>query len=191
MLRTRLDSDAGEAELREEVDTQLRRMNDLVTYQLSRAARSGHQLFAAPIEIEPLAEQIVTGLEKVYAAKRVLCEFEIAPQVRFHGETGDLQELLGNLLENAFKWAAARVLLTVPKGWKRRAVDRGYRSSSRTMVRALPMTASRMCCSAACAATSGCRGTGSAWPSCRTSCAAIAVNCRSVVRRNWAVRVSR
>ncbi|MDQ3057506.1 MAG: two-component sensor histidine kinase, partial [Pseudomonadota bacterium] len=116
VLRTRLDSDAGELELREEVDSQLRRMNDLVTYQLSRAARSGHQLFAAPIEIEPLAEQIVTGLEKVYAAQRVLCEFEIAPQVRFHGETGDLQELLGNLLENAFKWAEARVLLTVTEG---------------------------------------------------------------------------
>ena len=116
VLRTRLDSDADETELRDEVDTQLRRMNDLVTYQLSRAARSGHQLFAVPIEIEPIAEQIVTGLEKVYAAKRVLCEFEIAPQVRFHGETGDLQELLGNLLENAFKWAAARVLLTVAEG---------------------------------------------------------------------------
>lgn len=116
VLRTRLDSDADERELREEVDSQLQRMNDLVTYQLSRAARSGHQLFAAPIEIEPIAEQIVTGLEKVYAGKRVLCEFEIAPQVRFHGETGDLQELLGNLLENAFKWANARVLLTVAEG---------------------------------------------------------------------------
>ncbi len=116
VLRTRLDSEAGEAELREEVGTQLRRMNDLVTYQLSRAARSGHQLFAAPIEIEPVAEQIVTGLEKVYAAKRILCEFEIAAQARFHGETGDLQELLGNLLENAFKWAASRVLLTIAQG---------------------------------------------------------------------------
>ena len=113
VLRARLDSGAGEAELREELDTQLRRMNDLVSYQLARAARSGHQLFAAPVEIEPQAEQIVTGLEKVYAARGVLCEFEIDPQARFHGELGDLQELLGNLLENAFKWARSRVLLTV------------------------------------------------------------------------------
>jgi hypothetical protein len=29
------------------------------------------------------------------------------PQARFYGETGDLQELLGNLLENAFKWAGS------------------------------------------------------------------------------------
>ena len=116
VLRSRLDAESGEAELREEVDTQLRRMNDLVSYQLARAARSGHQLFAAPIEIQPQAEQIVAGLEKVYARKRVLCEFEIAEHARFHGETGDLQELLGNLLENAFKWAGSRVLLTVAEG---------------------------------------------------------------------------
>ena len=116
VLRSRLDADTGEAELRSEVDAQLRRMNDLVGYQLARAARSGHQLFSAPIEVEPQAEQIVVGLEKVYAAKGVLCEFEIAPEARFHGETGDLQELLGNLLENAFKWAKSRVLLTVAEG---------------------------------------------------------------------------
>ena len=116
VLRSRLDAETGEAELREDVAVQLRRMNDLVSYQLARAARSGHQLFAAPITIEPQAEQIVTGLEKVYASKGVLCEFEIAAEARFHGETGDLQELLGNLLENAFKWARSRVLLTVAEG---------------------------------------------------------------------------
>jgi two-component system sensor histidine kinase PhoQ len=116
VLRARLDSHAPEAELREEVDAQLRRMNDLVSYQLSRAARSGHQLFAAPIEVEPHAESIVQGLEKVYAARGVLCEFDIDPGARFYGELGDLHELLGNLLENAFKWARGRVLLTVRAG---------------------------------------------------------------------------
>ncbi|MCA0394320.1 MAG: sensor histidine kinase [Proteobacteria bacterium] len=116
VLRARLDSDAGEAELREEVDAQLRRMNDLVSYQLGRAASSGHKLFAAPIEVEPRAEQLVQGLEKIYAGKGVICEFDVDPDARFHGELGDLQELLGNLLENAFKWARTRVLLTVKTG---------------------------------------------------------------------------
>src|SRR5690606_24762404 len=100
VLRARLDSGASEQELREELATQLQRMNDLVSYQLGRAAASGHKLFAAPVEIEPYAEQIVRGLEKIYAVKGVLCEFEISPEARFHGEPGDLQELLGNLLEN-------------------------------------------------------------------------------------------
>ncbi len=116
VLRARLDSDAGEPELREELDTQLRRMNDLVGYQLARAASAGHKLFAAPVAIEPHAEQIVKGLEKIYAAKGVICEFDIDTAARFHGEPGDLQELLGNLLENAFKWARTRVLLTIHAG---------------------------------------------------------------------------
>src|SRR5690606_6930123 len=97
VLRARLDSDDGEPELREELDFQLRRMNEIVSYQLSRAVSGGHALFARPVAIEPHAEQIVRGLEKVYAAKGALCEFEIDPAARFHGEEGDLQELLGNL----------------------------------------------------------------------------------------------
>lgn len=116
VLRARLDNPTPEAELREEVATQLRRMNEMVSYQLARAASSGHALFAAPIDIEPHAEQIVRGLEKVYSSRKVLCEFEFDPNARFHGEPGDLQELLGNLLENAFKWAKSRVLLTVRVG---------------------------------------------------------------------------
>ncbi len=112
VLRTQLDSGAHDDDLREEFDVQLRRMNNLVSYQLARAASSGHKLFSAPLPIESNAEEIVRGLEKVYAGKGVLCEFEIDPAARFHGEPGDLQELLGNLLENAFKWAKRRVLLT-------------------------------------------------------------------------------
>lgn len=124
VLRTQLDAGVGEATLREELDAQLWRMNDLVSYQLARAASGGHKLFSAPVPVEPTAEEIVRGLEKVYAAKGVLCEFELEPGVQFYGEPGDLQELLGNLLENAFKWARRRVLLTarqVPATANRRA----------------------------------------------------------------------
>ena len=113
VLRTRLESESNPDELRRELSLQVQRMSEIVSYQLSRAARSGHALFAAPIEIEPRAEEIVASLEKVYAGRGVLCEFDLDPQARFYGELGDLQELLGNLLENAFKWARRRVLLTV------------------------------------------------------------------------------
>ncbi|MEO7251938.1 MAG: ATP-binding protein [Arenimonas sp.] len=113
VLRSRLDAGADHEELRAEVAAQVQRMTEIVSYQLSRAARSGHALFAAPIPIEPRAEEIVGSLEKVYASKGVICEFEIDPRASFYGELGDLQELIGNLLENAFKWAKQRALLTV------------------------------------------------------------------------------
>jgi two-component system sensor histidine kinase PhoQ len=112
VVRSQLESGADGKEFRWTVLEQVGRMDSIVAYQLSRAATSGHSTFAAPILIEPHAEEIVSGLEKVYSAKNILCEFDVDPRAHFYGEVGDLLELLGNLLENAFKWAEHRVLLT-------------------------------------------------------------------------------
>jgi two-component system, OmpR family, sensor histidine kinase PhoQ len=112
VIRSELDSERDPASLRRVVGEQTQRMHDIVSYQLSRATASRHQVFSTPLAIETAAEGIVTSLEKVYAVKRVICEFEIDPDARFFGAEGDLMELLGNLLENAFKWAGKRVLLT-------------------------------------------------------------------------------
>ena len=112
VIRNELESGAGGESMRWTVLEQSGRMDQIVAYQLARAAASGHSTFATPIALQPHAEEIVAGLEKVYAAKNILCEFEIDARARFYGEPGDLLELLGNLLENAFKWAQHQVLLT-------------------------------------------------------------------------------
>ncbi|GIX32295.1 MAG: two-component sensor histidine kinase [Lysobacterales bacterium] len=111
VLRSAAENESGEA-LRAQVLAQVERMDGIVAYQLARAARSGHRTLSAPVPITPSAESLVRSLEKVYADKKILCEFEIEEAARFHGEEGDLLELLGNLLENAFKWAKSRVLLS-------------------------------------------------------------------------------
>ena len=115
VIRSQLESttNGDEPARRTSVLDQVRRMNELVAYQLSRAATSGRQTFASAVPIAGHAEDLVQGLEKVYAAKNVLCEFDIEDGAVFYGEQGDLLELLGNLLENAFKWADHRVLLVV------------------------------------------------------------------------------
>lgn len=112
VMRTQLESESDEKQLRWTVLEQVGRMDEIVAYQLSRAATSGRQTFAAPLPLEPFAEEIVRSLEKVYAARHVLCEFEIDPDTRFRGDQGDLLELLGNVLENAFKWARHTVLFS-------------------------------------------------------------------------------
>ncbi|MBL0162936.1 MAG: two-component sensor histidine kinase [Xanthomonadales bacterium] len=112
VMRTQLESETDEKQLRWTVLEQVGRMDEIVAYQLSRAATSGRQTFAAPLPLEPFAEEIVRSLEKVYAARHVLCEFEIDPDARFRGDQGDLMELLGNMLENAFKWARHTVLFS-------------------------------------------------------------------------------
>ena len=114
VLRSRLETREDEVTPEhEELADQVRRMDEIVAYQLSRAAMSGHRTFAVPIRVAADAEDLVQSLEKVYAQKNVLCEFDIDPLANFYGERGDLLELLGNLLENAFKWARHRVLLSV------------------------------------------------------------------------------
>jgi two-component system sensor histidine kinase PhoQ len=114
VIRSQLESaTADEPAQRNGVLVQVRRMDELVAYQLSRAATSGRQTFASAVPIAGHAEDLVQSLEKVYATKNVLCEFDIDDDAVFYGEQGDLLELMGNLLENAFKWATRRVLLVV------------------------------------------------------------------------------
>lgn len=124
VIRSQLESVApDEPSQRATVLLQVRRMDELVAYQLARAATSGRQTFASAVPIAGHAEDLVQSLEKVYAAKNVLCEFDIDDGAAFYGEQGDLLELMGNLLENAFKWAGHRVLLVVkiqaPSGHQR------------------------------------------------------------------------
>jgi two-component system sensor histidine kinase PhoQ len=113
VIRSRLESAGEEPQLRGDLLDQVRRMDELVAYQLARAATSGRQMFASAVPVAGHAEDLVRSLEKVYAAKNVLCEFDIDEGAAFYGEQGDLLELMGNLLENAFKWAGHRVLLVV------------------------------------------------------------------------------
>lgn len=112
VVRSQLESEVDEKQLRWTVLEQMGRMDEIVAYQLSRALSSGRQTFAAPLPLDGFAEEIVQSLEKVYAERQILCEFDIDPAARFQGDQGDLLELLGNLLENAFKWAKRRVLLS-------------------------------------------------------------------------------
>lgn len=112
VIRGAMENDDSGAQGRGDALIQVKRMDEIVAYQLARARASGHATYAAPLEVGTVAEDIVMSLEKVYSSRGVYCEFEFDPEARFHGEVGDLQELLGNLLDNAFKWAKSRVLLT-------------------------------------------------------------------------------
>lgn len=113
VLNSTLESDLPMDALKKEVRGQLKRMRDMVSYQLSLASHSGRTTFTQPILLEPLCGEIVESLEKIHKDKRAYCEFEIDADVTVRANKGDMQELLGNLLENAFKWCKHRVLLTI------------------------------------------------------------------------------
>lgn len=99
----------GRGQNTDAMNEHIERMDRLVAYHLQRASASGRSALAAPLPIEPVAQRLVAALHKVNADKPVAVTVEIASVARFRGDEGDLTELLGNLVDNAFKWCAARV----------------------------------------------------------------------------------
>ena len=88
---------------------QLERINKIIEYQLQRAAASGRTHLARPIQVLEKAREVKSALLKVYADKPIQCSLEIDMSVEFRGDEGDLLEVFGNLLDNAFKWCRGRI----------------------------------------------------------------------------------
>jgi two-component system sensor histidine kinase PhoQ len=63
--------------------------------------------------VAPVAEATLAALAKVYADRAVRIDTRLAAGAAFQGDRGDLAEILGNLLDNAFKWCRSTVRLTV------------------------------------------------------------------------------
>ena len=91
---------------------QLDRMDDVIVYQLQRAAASGRSPLTAPVCVAAATLRIVTSLEKVYHDKHIRFESNISNDVQFIGDPGDLAEILGNLADNACKWCDSHVRIT-------------------------------------------------------------------------------
>ncbi len=90
---------------------QVQRLDELVEYQLQRAAAAGGTTFGAAVEVKPQVARIAATLAKVHAARGLGFDLAIDPAARFHGDAGDLLELLGNLGDNAAKHARTKVLI--------------------------------------------------------------------------------
>jgi two-component system sensor histidine kinase PhoQ len=99
--------------LRSTVEEQVERMDQIVQYQLQRAAPSGRTALTAPVDLQAITRKVVKALVKVYADKDIDCRVHIDPGLEFHCQEGDMMELLGNLLDNAFKWGRARVAISI------------------------------------------------------------------------------
>jgi two-component system sensor histidine kinase PhoQ len=102
-LRSLVSERAGGGSYEKELDKELDRMDQRVSYQLRKARASGATgLGVEPTYVGPLAGDLKATLDKVYRDKHVECALEIA---------GDLMEILGNLLDNAYKYCRRRVKL--------------------------------------------------------------------------------
>lgn len=85
-------------------------MTTQVNLYLDRARMAGRiGVIGRVTEVGPVAESIVRALDRLYRDKELSYSLHCPVDVRFQGERHDLEEMLGNLLDNASKWARSRV----------------------------------------------------------------------------------
>jgi two-component system sensor histidine kinase PhoQ len=117
VMRNLLSSPQGrDLTVGRQLDEQVGRMDDIVKYQLRRAAASGGTgLGMAPTDVRAALEGLRGALLKVYADRNVTCELTVGEGTTFMGDKEDLTEIAGNLLDNAFKYTYHTVRVTADR----------------------------------------------------------------------------
>ena len=95
------------------VSEQVNQMKKIVDYQLQRASTSGQNPLSTPINIKTITEKINASLLKVYTDKNIASKLNIEKNIKFFGDESDIYELLGNTIDNAFKWASSEVIVNI------------------------------------------------------------------------------
>ncbi len=96
--------------LRQSLGRQTEKMRSIIDYQLRRAVSAGQNISLSAIALKPELLQILDALDKVYADKRALAELEVDDQIAVLMDPGDLAEILGNLLDNAYKHCDYKIM---------------------------------------------------------------------------------
>jgi len=104
------EADATGGALAETVRRQTAVMRRQVDHHLSRARAAGQaRVLGARTELDPVLAAIARTLEKIYAERGVRVSVDGGAGLSFRGERHDLEEMLGNLVDNACKWGHSRV----------------------------------------------------------------------------------
>ena len=103
-------ADPFAAKVREQADI----MRDQVARHLERARLAARYTTVGTVtEVAPVVTALARTMEKIYRDRGIAIEIEAPAEARFRGEQQDLEEMIGNLVDNACKWAKARVGIEV------------------------------------------------------------------------------
>lgn len=98
---------------KETVKEQILRMNEIVEYQLQRAAAKGEHKTAGTVDLSTIIKKISASLGKVYIDKNIAFDMTVPEQSLIYYEEGDLYEIAGNLMDNACKWCKRTVKVSI------------------------------------------------------------------------------
>jgi signal transduction histidine kinase len=89
-------------------------MRDQVARQLERARLAARSTVVGTlIDVPPVVTALARTMEKLHRERDIAIAVDVPDHARFRGEEQDLEEMIGNLVDNACKWAQSRVAIEV------------------------------------------------------------------------------
>jgi len=111
-----LNEVAGRADdvLAAKVTEQANIMREQIAHHLERARIAARLKVVGSItEVVPVVVALTRTMEKIHQRRGIVIDLDAASAVQFRGEQQDLEEMVGNLVDNACKWAQMRVSVEV------------------------------------------------------------------------------
>ena len=109
VLQGAVNSEENEQSRRKTIHEQIDRIDNIIQYQLRRAATAGSSPGMGLIALRPMVDRIVMTVEKAYRNKHPEIAIDIDDAISLRIDEGDLMELLGNLVDNAYKWCRSNI----------------------------------------------------------------------------------
>jgi signal transduction histidine kinase len=98
-------------------------IRDQVTHYLERARIAARVTMIGTVtEVAPVVDALRRTMDKIHRERELTIAVECPAGMRFRGERQDLEEMAGNLVDNACKWARSKVtIIVVPQAGLRGA----------------------------------------------------------------------
>jgi signal transduction histidine kinase len=104
----------GDDPLAQKVREQTAIMRDQIARQLERARLAARSTVVAAItDVPPVVTALARTMEKLHHGREIAIAVDVPEHARFRGERQDLEEMVGNLVDNGCKWAQSRVAIEV------------------------------------------------------------------------------
>src|SRR5215475_10569572 len=114
---------AGERDLAASMRRQVERMRKQIDWHLAQARATAGPASGAHANIEECARGLARALERLYADRALAITVDAPADAAARVPAEDLEEMLGNLLDNACKWARSRVSVTAGLEASRIVID--------------------------------------------------------------------
>ncbi|MBY0361042.1 MAG: sensor histidine kinase [Phreatobacter sp.] len=109
------------------VAEQTRVMRDQVNHHLERVRAAARARVATTVvPVADVVESLARTLQKVHRDRDLDVTCTVPPEAMFRGERNDLEEMVGNLVDNACKWADGRIVVTGAREHSPTSADRAF-----------------------------------------------------------------